>query len=218
VKVILDGTDNKPFDEVRDMRVLLVYQSAAHALRTTAMLERVGQAAGEGGRLIFTPWDFDSLAVMPLMHIAVEDARNSDIIVFAAEEGELLPQQVRNWISCWLGAKFGHPRALVANLQPRPEPTLAPPVPYLAKVAEQGKMHFFSGTNESLAHVDMDLVRVAHPVTSRTVTVRSSTQPEPATETQIPVSILSDNLVPQEHRRRQTAASIPVQKQGAGKE
>ena len=218
MKVILDGTDSQPFDQVGDIRALVVYQNAAFALRSKAMLERVGRAAGKGGRLIYTLWDFDSLAAPALMAVAADDARNSDIVVFAAQEGEILPRAVRNWISCWIGTRSGHPRAIVASLQFHPEHSRRPPVllPYLAQVAEHGKMHFFSGTTESLAHVDMDLVRVSHGVTIGTEGKGTLRWPAPATDTQAEMPNESERFSPQPHSKKRAETSM--REQGAGKE
>ena len=218
MKVILDGSDSQRFDKVRDIRVLVAYQNAAFALRSEAMLERVGSAAGEGGRLIYTLWDFASLAVTPLIKIAAEDASNSDIVVFAAQEGEVLPKSVRDWIARWLLIKNGLPKVMVASLQPDPEHGRRPPVllPYLAQVAEYGKMHFFAGTSEGLAQVDQNVIRLAHSGTTGTARKKVFTRPAPVTDTQAGMPNESERFSPKENSQERSETSM--QEQGAGKE
>lgn len=156
MKVILEGTDDEPFDPANDLRVLVAYLNSGLALRAHAMLERVGREAGESGRLIFSLWDFNSLSEPALVPLAVAAAKEADMIVFATPEGQPLPRQVRDWIAHWLLTKKELPRALVANLDPESAPPTAKPVvrPYLEKVASNGKMHFWARASDAQTPLD----------------------------------------------------------------
>ena len=150
MKMILAGSANELFDPVLDLRVVVAYQNSALALRARALLERVAQAAARPGRLIYSLWDFTGLAEPALLPIACQEALAADIIVVAAVEGKALPKGVRDWVARWLRKKNDLPQALVASLHPDPEQTPAPPVvrPYLAGVAEHGKMQFFASPSD----------------------------------------------------------------------
>lgn len=171
MKLILDGTDNEVFDPATDLRVLVAYPNAAFALRAKAMLARVAQDAGKFGRLIYSLWDFNSLAEPVLQPIAAEEALAADIVLFAAPEGKALPKGVREWIARWLVTKNELPQAMVASLHTDPATAPNPPVvlTYLARVAKYGGMNFFAGGGEAkppvnLAKFRAELAETAGPV------------------------------------------------------
>ncbi len=169
MKVILDGTDNEAFDPVSDLRVLVAYPNAAFARRAKVMLQRVGQAAGEQGRLIYSLWDFSCLAEPRLLQIATEEALAADIIIFSAPEGKSLPKSVRDWVSRWLLLKKEIPQALVACLHHEESPAPTDPIllRYLASVAECGDMSFFAAGNGSEVRADLAELRVKREGTSQ---------------------------------------------------
>ena len=146
MKVIFAGPDSPPFEPADDLRVLVAYRNSAFALRARDLLDRVGNEAGETGRMICSLWNFDSLAVPVLALLALADAKEADLVVFATQEGEALPWDVHLWIARWFLTAPDLPRALVAILDSEPAQAKAPPVvrAYLEKVARNGKMQFFA--------------------------------------------------------------------------
>lgn len=147
MKLILQGTDDELFDPATDLRVLVAYSNVAFALRAKTLLARIAQRADQLGRMVFSLWDFNSLAEPVLSPIATEEALGVDIILVAAPEGKVLPKGVRDWMARWLRAKKDFPQALVASLYRDLATAPAHPIvlPYLARVAKRGAMHFFPG-------------------------------------------------------------------------
>ena len=210
MKVILDGPDNEPFDPAKDLRVFVAYLNAPFAHRAKATLERIGQDASEQGRLVYTMWDFNSLAEPMLSGIASGEALAADIIVFAAPEAKCLPKGVRDWIADWLLRKKDFPQALVAvaSLHRDPEQAQAEPVlpRYLARVAKYGSMHFFAEGSDGKAQVDRDKVRAGLAGESGTAGQKVFPLPAPLAGSQSMVTSLYGTMSPAAQRACQAAA------------
>ncbi len=161
MKVIIEGRDNVLFDAANDLRVVVAHLNSAFALRTHAVLERMGREAGGSGRLICSLWDFNSLAEPALSPMAVAETQQANLVVIATQEGAALPREVCLWIIKSLVTKPGHPRALIAILdfdlaQPETHPVVRP---YLQIVARYGELSFFASDSDAKELLDLKAYR-----------------------------------------------------------
>jgi hypothetical protein len=148
-------------EQTQPVNVLIAYEDFAAGARAMAMLKRVDVQCGEPGQLIHMMWRFDVLADADFFDLAVREALAADIIVIATREGKRLPQRIRDWIARWLLMKKSRPLALVATLDYPPRKARSSSegcvLPYLAKLADYGKLQFFA--NDGRQSHGFDLAR-----------------------------------------------------------
>ena len=148
--------------EENDINVLVAYEDFAAGCRAMAMLKRVGSQCEGPGRLIHMMWRFDVLCDPSYTEHAVSEALAADIIIIAMREGKGLPQKVKSWIARWLLMKEDRPLALAASLDHNGVKAndQVCVLPYLAKLAQYGKMQFFSNRCAQAAGVDLGSAKV----------------------------------------------------------
>lgn len=144
------------------INVLVASEDFAAGCRVMAMLKRVGSQCGGPGRLIHMMWRFDVLSDPSFLEPAVSEALAADIIIIAMREGKGLPQKVRNWMARWLLMKEDRPLALAASFDHDREKTSDQGcvLPYLARLAQYGKMQFFSNRCAQATGVDLGSTKV----------------------------------------------------------
>jgi hypothetical protein len=150
MKLVLNLPCMEPFEPTKDLKVLIACQGSIAAERVCAMLTRVGRNCGVEGRLIYTWWPFDSLAVTSLKKLAAIEAAAANVIVIDAQDQEELPEVVIDWCSKWLAMADYQPKALVALCDsdtPKKGVTQVV-ISQLKQVAEWGQMDFFANGSE----------------------------------------------------------------------
>ena len=124
--------------------VLIAYEdfeTGKHAKKTYDFLV---ENLGHDCRFTNQMWKFDVLSIPKLREIAVKDALTADIIILSSH-GDELPGHVAAWIESWL--REAHNALALVALFDGANTTggqLRATREYLARVAERGKMEFFS--------------------------------------------------------------------------
>lgn len=139
-----------PFDSAKDMRVVIACENSTAAAQACAVLERIGGNCEAKGRLIYSLWNFDLLAVTALRKLAIREAAAADMIVIAAHDRAELPEEVMDWLNHYLALGDYHSKALVAlfDLDTQKKGASQGIISQLKQVAEWGRMDFFANGTE----------------------------------------------------------------------
>ncbi len=143
----------EPFVPATDLKVIIACAGATDAGRVCGVLERVGRNCETEGRLIYSWWSFDDLAIASTRKLAVMEAAASDMIVIAIHERDELPEEVIDWLGRCVAIAGFHPKGLVALLDfDRVKKNVSQVIiSRLKEVAEWGRMDFFAnGTKGEL--------------------------------------------------------------------
>jgi len=134
-----------PFAPGKDLKVVVACEDSAAAQQVCELLARIGHNSGPEGRLIYSWWNFDVLAIAQLRTLAAEEAAAAGMIIIAARERPNLPVGVVDWIKRWLDLRQERGGALVAVLDSdRTKPEVSEGILLqLKKSAALGQMDFF---------------------------------------------------------------------------
>jgi len=146
MELTLNQPGMEPFEPGKDLKVVMACEDSAAARRAGELLARLGHHSQAEGRLIYSWWNFDVLAIASLRKLAAGEAATAGMIIIAAHDGPKLPAGVADWTRRWLAMKAQPSRALVALLDARPakNPTEPGIVSQLKQVAASGHMDFFA--------------------------------------------------------------------------
>ncbi|MBI4664328.1 MAG: hypothetical protein HY735_36490 [Verrucomicrobia bacterium] len=112
-------------------------------------------------------WRFEVLCIPFIADRAAAEAAQADMIILAVDNGEKLPDEIRDWIEKWVIHKPGRDSALVfVSRNPAPERRAAVAnQAYLRDIALRGEMTFLTDLNAKPAEAENQAVREIRPST-----------------------------------------------------
>jgi hypothetical protein len=119
--------------------VFIAYEDMAAGKRAKETCDVLGENLGVDWKLETDLASFKSLSVPKLRRIAAVEAAKANILIIACQDGQL-PPGVKQWARMMLSQGIG-PMALVALLSVGRDNAAKT---YLAEVANEGRMQFFS--------------------------------------------------------------------------
>jgi hypothetical protein len=139
-------TGMKIFGSKKVVRVVVACEDAVSAARASLVLDRIEGNFEAKGRIIYSLWNYEDLAIAALKKVAAFDVAAADVIAFAVHDGSQLPEEVIDWISEWLAMGTLHSRALLAIVDSDTKKNGASraTLSQLRKVAELGEMGFLT--------------------------------------------------------------------------
>jgi hypothetical protein len=125
--------------------VLIVYEDFETGKNARRVYDFLSEQLGKDCRFSTHLWKFEVLGIPKLRELAAKEAAATDIFIVTFHGGKPLPKDFKYWIEHWSNHDR-HPLALVAlyNTQPGNEVEDARNQEYLATVAAQAGMEFFS--------------------------------------------------------------------------
>ena len=126
------------------------------------------------GRLFYQWWNFEVLAISPLLKSAAAEAATADMIVIGVHGGGALPGAVTEWMNEWITLRNDRPGILVAVMDSRskkPDASSAILL-QLRQAADLGHMDFFATRTQ--AEKDARLARRASDTIWRFVRTRKN--------------------------------------------
>lgn len=142
---LLARKEARLLDIPEPVRILIVYEDMFTGQKARLVAEQLVGSLGPDYKCEPSLWKFDVLKVPDISAIAAVEARQADLIVFAAREGKDLGDEVKQWIQNWLPFKQKGDSCIVALLV-REEKSFASASPlyaYLRKIAEKRGLDFF---------------------------------------------------------------------------
>ncbi len=132
-------------EETPVFNVLIAYEDFEAGKNARRTYDFLAEQLGQDCEFATQMWKFDVLGIPKLRDMAAKDAMVADIIIVAYHGGKPLPEELKSWIDLWVN-QDRHPLALVAlyDNQSQDEALAASNREYLASVATQGGMEFFS--------------------------------------------------------------------------
>lgn len=94
------------------LKVLLIYEDAETGLRAQRSLALVQEKGGQEESLRVRLWRRDLLRTEWLREQATLEAVAADVIIVSLHGGGEVPEEIRGWLSSWLGRKTDRPCAL----------------------------------------------------------------------------------------------------------
>lgn len=163
MQLVLNQPNMEAYKPGDDLKVVVACESSKNAETACALLARLAHNNEAEGRLIYSWWNFEVLAIGSLRKLAAGEAAAADMIIIAAQDGPKLPEEIIDWMSLWLATGEQRCRALVALLDSAaPKAGVAAGIgSQLKKVAELGLMDFFAKGTE--AKLEAALKRGAAP-------------------------------------------------------
>ena len=157
MELVFKHPDDPPVERTNDLFVIVACEDTAIAPRVRSLLQRIGQDAGEQGRLVYNWWSFAVLASPSLRRLASREAEEADMVVICGGEARCLPEAVKEWLGLWLANQQHQPRprALVAlpergsNLDAASQNLLSE----LKEMAESAEVDFFANGGEGRSDV-----------------------------------------------------------------
>lgn len=142
---LLARKESREIDLPEPVRILIVYEDMVTGQKARLVAEQLVGSLGPGYRCEPSLWKFEVLKVPDISAMAAYEARQADLIVFAAREGKELEEEVKQWIQGWLPYKERGDSCIVALLLKGPNPTASasPLYSYLRKIAEKRGLDFF---------------------------------------------------------------------------
>lgn len=101
---------------VMTLDVVLMHEDLPACLRGKQALEQLAGELGLETEFCLHLWRFDLMQEHALRNLAVEDARQANIVVLALRHGTELPGPVRTWVQHWLECRSPVPCAIVVSL------------------------------------------------------------------------------------------------------
>jgi len=143
------------------IKVLVAYDNFSSGCRAMGLLKRLAERGGGAGGWTHTMIRFDLMADATFFELAVNEALTADIVVIATMEAMELPRRVQDWVVQWLLRKEDVPQALVATFEeggtkPNGQGFISD---YLEKLADYGKIPFFSTGSNLARKVDFGMVK-----------------------------------------------------------
>jgi hypothetical protein len=128
---------------------LLVYENVAAGKKAKGTCDVVAEGLGIDCELRIELYSFEALGELTMRRAAAVAAANANLVIVSCVRAEL-PWNVREWIEFFLWCS-GRPAALVALFASASDRTtgLGSVEKYLAGVAEQRRMQYFSHVYES---------------------------------------------------------------------
>jgi hypothetical protein len=146
MKLVLKSPNEAPYEKGKDFGVVIACEDSSIAAPACEVLELIEQNIKDEGRLFYQWWNFEVLTVASLRELAAAEAAVADMIIIGLHEGRELPQEVTDWMKCWLRLRKDRPGALVALLDSELKTKDATQgiLSQLKQVAAFGHMDFFA--------------------------------------------------------------------------
>jgi hypothetical protein len=127
------------------VRILIVYEDMVTGQKARYVAEQLVGSLGPNYKCETSLWKFEVLKVPDISAMAAYEARQADLIVFAAQKDKELDDEVKQWIQNWIPFKERGDSCIVALLlRSEGDPPLASPLySYLSKVAKKSGLDFF---------------------------------------------------------------------------
>jgi len=175
MKLALNEPGMKPFDSARDLKVFVACENPAAAAQACDALERIGRNIEADGRLIYSWWNFEVLAIPSLKQLAGAEAAEADLMIIAARDGSKVPKQIIDWFNLQLATGTCRCRALVALLDSNgiEKAAALETLAQLKKIAKLWRLDFFA--KGAVEELEAGLVQgICHrPVNRRSIRVRA---------------------------------------------
>jgi hypothetical protein len=147
MRQVLKSPDDSPYEEGRDLSVMIFFDDSVTVERADDVLELLEQnLREEQGRLFHQWWNTEVLAFTSLRELAASEAAWADMIILVIREGRELPDMVAAWLKRSLDLRKDRPGALVAMLDsglPKPDASRGV-LSQLQQSAASGRMDFFA--------------------------------------------------------------------------
>jgi len=117
------STDHADLPPFRVVALHESYQSGVRAQEALVWLEHV---LGEGLDVQSSCWSFRSLERLDLRAVSIREGTAADVIIVAAAEADVLPDQVKRWLETCLRSQRGEHALLIALHEDGPEEQAAP--------------------------------------------------------------------------------------------
>ena len=175
MKLVLNEPGMKPFEPARDLKVLVACENPAAAAQACDVLERIGRSIEADGRLIYSWWNFEVLAVPSLKQLAGAEAAEADLMILAAQDGSKVPREIMDWFHSQLATGTCRCRALVALLDStgiRKTASLET-LAQLKKIAKLWRIDFFAKGSEEELEAGLAQRMCHRPANRRAIRVRA---------------------------------------------
>ena len=142
------ATHPAEFSEREDIpvfSVVLVFEDFNTGTRAKRAYDFLAANLTQEWRVTSQMWKFDLLSNPELRELAAKDAATANLIIVSSRGDRALSAGVKEWIELWQGYQ-GEPEALVALFDRPPEEAghALTTQAYLERVAERGRMEFFT--------------------------------------------------------------------------
>jgi hypothetical protein len=124
------------------MKALIVYDNFVFAAKANAMLQRVSHRADSAMCWDIRPWRADELKLPHNAELALAEAMDAHLIVFAGEHIQTIPSWMLRWLERWAANRQIKDAALAA-IGTQGDYTLSrPAIPELSRFAKQHGLSF----------------------------------------------------------------------------
>jgi hypothetical protein len=151
-----------------NVNILMVYEDSETGLRAKRSLLGL-QALGLAASSMRTRlWRRELLSAELLRQQAAREAVASDVIIISLHGDQPVPQEVAQWLDCWLERKAERPYALGVLLDKASTSPAGshPLVAHFRKVAERGRAEFLEGFCETAPMENISLWEASQGSTS----------------------------------------------------
>ncbi|MDB6118998.1 MAG: hypothetical protein JWO08_2779 [Verrucomicrobiaceae bacterium] len=137
--------------DLPSFQVVVLYEGDEAAMRAWKVLVWLERLLGGSLDLGSNIWSFGSLGQAGFRAASIREGTAADVIIVAAAEAEVLPDQVKRWLETCLASQHGEHALLIALHEDEPQNNVAPAAlcGYLRPLASRWHTSFIC--NEELA-------------------------------------------------------------------
>lgn len=125
------------------LKILMLYSDRSSAELSKEVSRSLREKLGPAFHIRQSSWNTELLRSSKLRALAAVEAKHSDIVMIALDEGAPISPEVRQWFELWRNRQRGTPAALVALLKRDEEDAPHIVEESLHEFAEEARMDFF---------------------------------------------------------------------------
>jgi hypothetical protein len=145
---------------VPSIRVVIIYENGASALRAKTMLDRLAGTFRDQFVFDVESWSFDMLRHSCVKNMVMQDSSEADLVVVSIEEDVRIPSEVVYGMAIWHPLAAEHPSAVTLLCHHEGKESVSLPLEYasLRSLTERSGMHFYCGDAErAMESIDTEI-------------------------------------------------------------